>query len=237
LKIAAVIQRALLPEGTHKGAFFESAGTSLQARSIGGDFFDLIDTPDGMFGFLVGDVAGKGPAAALLTSKILGIFSAFASIGDDPAQTVDHINKVLTRRQIDARYATLMYGQLAPTGKLVFCNAGHNPPLIYGVDGLRRIEAGGMPVGLFELAPYSADSIDFKPGDTMVLYSDGVTEAQNLAGEEFGEARMADVLQRYYQEPATVVLEKLVDAVQVFAKGAEQYDDVTALIVKYTGPS
>jgi sigma-B regulation protein RsbU (phosphoserine phosphatase) len=213
LKIAAEIQRALLPEGTHNGRFFESAGTSLQARSIGGDFFDLIDTPDGMFGFLCGDVAGKGPAAALLTSKIMGIFSAFASIGDDPAQTVDHINKVLTRRQIDARYATLMYGQLAPTGKLVFCNAGHNPPLIYGTGGLRRIEAGGMPVGLFEMAPYAADSVDLAPGDTMVLYSDGVTEAHNVAGDEFGEERMVEVLQRYHQEPATVVLEKLVEAV------------------------
>jgi sigma-B regulation protein RsbU (phosphoserine phosphatase) len=237
LKIAAEIQRALLPEGTHNGKFFESAGTSLQARSIGGDFFDLIDTPDGMFGFLCGDVAGKGPAAALLTSKIMGIFSAFASIGDDPAQTVDHINKVLTRRQIDARYATLMYGQLAPTGKLVFCNAGHNPPLIYGVDGLRRIEVGGMPVGLFEMAPYSADSVELKPGDTMALYSDGVTEAHNVAGEEFGEERMVEVLERYHKEPATVVLEKLIDAVKAFAHGAEQYDDVTALIVKYTGPS
>ena len=75
-------------------------------------------------------------------------------------------------------------------GKLMFCNAGHNPPLIYGVDGLRRIETGGMPVGLFEMAPYSCDTLTMKPGDTLVLYSDGVTEAQNLAGEEFGEARL-----------------------------------------------
>jgi serine phosphatase RsbU (regulator of sigma subunit) len=235
LKIAAEIQRALLPEGNHSGPFFDSAGTSVQARSIGGDFFDLIDTPNGMFGFLVGDVAGKGPAAALLTSKILGIFSAFASIGDDPAQTVDHINKVLTRRQIDARYATLLYGQLAPTGKLIFCNGGHNPPLVYGTGGLRRIEAGGMPVGLFEMAPYAADEIDLAPGDTMVLYSDGVTEALNVKGEEFGEARMVDVLKHYSNQPAKVILEKLIAAVQAFAHGAEQYDDVTALVVKYTG--
>ncbi len=147
LKIAAEIQRALLPEGSHSGPFFESAGTSVQARAIGGDFFDMQDMPDGQFGFLVGDVAGKGPAAALLTSKILGIFSAFVSVGDEPVQTVDHINKVLTRRQIDARYATLFYGQLSADGQLRFCNAGHNPPLVYGVDGLRRIESGGMPVG------------------------------------------------------------------------------------------
>ncbi|OFW44878.1 MAG: hypothetical protein A3J29_06825 [Acidobacteria bacterium RIFCSPLOWO2_12_FULL_67_14b] len=236
LKIAAEIQKALLPEGNHNGPFFQASGTSVQARSIGGDFFDLIDMPGGTFGFLVGDVAGKGPAAALLTAKILGIFSAFASVGDDPAQTVDHINKVLTRRAIDARYATLLYGQLAPSGKLMFCNGGHNPPLVFGRQGLRRIEAGGMPVGLFEVAPYANDSVELEPGDTMILYSDGVTEAHNVAGEEFGEARMVDVLQSFHTEPATVVLDKLIDAVKTFAKGAEQYDDVTALVVQYTGP-
>jgi len=236
LKIAAEIQRALLPEGSHTGPFSESAGMSVQARSIGGDFYDMQDMPDGQFGFLVGDVAGKGPAAALLTSKILGIFSAFVSVGDEPAQTVDHINKVLTRRAIDARYATLLYGQLSANGKLIYCNAGHNPPLIYGAGGLRRIEAGGMPVGLFEMAPYSGEQIEMTPGDTMVLYSDGVTEAHNVAGEEFGEQRMVEVMQAYHQEPATVLLDKLIDAVKTFAHGAEQYDDVTALVVKYTGP-
>jgi sigma-B regulation protein RsbU (phosphoserine phosphatase) len=236
LKIAAEIQRALLPEGSHSGPFFESAGMSVQARAIGGDFYDMQDMPDGQFGFLVGDVAGKGPAAALLTSKILGIFSAFVSVGDEPVQTVDHINKVLTRRQIDARYATLFYGQLSADGELRFCNAGHNPPFVYGVDGLRRIESGGMPVGMFEMAPYTGDQIRLKPGDIMMLYSDGVTEAHNLAAEEFGEARLLEVMQRYSRGTADVILEQTINAVKEFAHGAEQYDDVTALVVKYTGP-
>jgi serine phosphatase RsbU (regulator of sigma subunit) len=236
LKIAAEIQRALLPEGNHGGTFFESAGQSVQARAIGGDFFDMQDLPNGNFGFLCGDVAGKGPAAALLTSKILGIFSAFASTGDNPDQTVDHINKTLTRRAIDARYATLLYGQLSPEGKVRFCNAGHNPPLIFGSDGLRRIESGGMPVGLFEMAPYSGDEVQLKPNDTLVLYSDGVTEAHNVAGEEFGEARLVTVMERYSRGSAAIVLDQIINAVKEFAHGAEQYDDVTALVVKYTGP-
>jgi phosphoserine phosphatase RsbU/P len=237
LRIAAEIQKALLPEGTHAGAFFESHGSSEQARSIGGDFFDMTDLPDGSFGFLAGDVAGKGPAAALLTSKILGIFSAFASVGDDPAQLVDHINKVLTRRAIDARYATLLYGQLSADGKLSFCNAGHNPPLILGAGGgMRRIESGGMPVGMFEMAPYSCDQIELKPGDTMVIYSDGVTEAHNVAGEEFGEARLVQVMERYSRGSAKILLEQIINAVKEFAFGAEQYDDITALVVKYSEP-
>lgn len=236
LKIAAEIQRALLPEGSHTGAFFEAAGMSVQARSIGGDFYDMQDNSDGSFGFLCGDVAGKGPAAALLTSKILGIFSAFAAVGDTPAELVDHINKVLTRRAIDARYATLLYGHLQPNGRLKFCNAGHNPPLIYGVGGVRRIETGGMPVGMFETAPYSGDEIELQPGDVFVSYSDGVTEAHNVAGEEFGEARLVTVLERYSRGSAAIILEQIIDAAKEFAHGAEQYDDVTALVVKYTGP-
>jgi serine phosphatase RsbU (regulator of sigma subunit) len=236
LKIAAEIQRALLPEGTHGGPFFESAGQSVQARAIGGDFFDMQDLPNGCFGFLCGDVAGKGPAAALLTSKILGIFSAFASTGDNPEYTVDHINKTLTRRAIDARYATLFYGQLSGDGKLRFCNAGNNPPLIYGSDGLRRVESGGMPVGLFEMAPYSGDEVQLRPNDTLVLYSDGVTEAHNVAGEEFGEARLVTVMERYSRGSAAIILDQIINAVKEFAHGAEQYDDVTALVVKYTGP-
>jgi sigma-B regulation protein RsbU (phosphoserine phosphatase) len=236
LKIAAEIQRALLPEGSHSGSFFDAAGMSVQARSIGGDFYDMQDNSDGSFGFLCGDVAGKGPAAALLTSKILGIFSAFAAVGDTPEELVDHINKVLTRRAIDARYATLLYGQLQPSGKLKFCNAGHNPPLIYGPGGMRRIETGGMPVGMFETAPYSGDECELKPGEVFVSYSDGVTEAHNVAGEEFGEARLVTVLERYSRGSAPIILEQIINAVKEFAHGAEQYDDVTALVVKYNGP-
>src|SRR5688500_12460703 len=123
LKIAAEIQRALLPEGTHSGPFFESAGSSVQARSIGGDFFDMQDMPDGKF--------------------------------------------------------------------------GHVARLVFGSGGRRRIESGGMPVGMCEFAQYAGDETELKPGDTLVIYSDGVTEAHNLAGDEFGEARLIEVLERY----------------------------------------
>jgi serine phosphatase RsbU (regulator of sigma subunit)/pSer/pThr/pTyr-binding forkhead associated (FHA) protein len=236
LRIAAEIQRALLPEGSHSGPFYEGSGTSVSARAIGGDFYDMIEMPDGSFGFLVGDVAGKGPAAALLTSKILGIFSAFAATCEDPAETMSQLNKVLTRRAIDARYATCMYGRLSANGEMVYCSAGHNPALVYGTDGLRRIEADGMPVGLFDFAPYSSSRCTLKPGDTIVMYSDGVTEAQSSDGSEFGEARLIEVVQQHHGEPAGDLLKHIVEDVQTFARGVEQYDDVTALVVRYLGP-
>jgi serine phosphatase RsbU (regulator of sigma subunit)/pSer/pThr/pTyr-binding forkhead associated (FHA) protein len=236
LKIAAEIQRALLPEGAHNGPFYEGAGTSVSARAIGGDFYDMIEMPDGSFGFLVGDVAGKGPAAALLTSKILGIFSAFAATNEDPAETMSQLNKVLTRRAIDARYATSMYAKLNASGEVVYCSAGHNPAFVFGRDGLRRLEADGMPVGLFDFAPYSSSKLTLRTGDTMVLYSDGVTEAQSVDGSEFGEARLVEVMKQYQGASAGDMLEHVIDAVMAFAHGAEQYDDVTALVIRYTGP-
>jgi serine phosphatase RsbU (regulator of sigma subunit)/pSer/pThr/pTyr-binding forkhead associated (FHA) protein len=236
LRIAAEIQRALLPEGTHNGPFYEASGTSVSARTIGGDFYDLLEMADGSFAFLVGDVSGKGPAAALLTSKILGIFSAFASSGGPPSETIVQLNRVLTKRAIGARYATTVYGRLSRDGTLDFCSAGHNPALVLGQNGLRRLDASGMPVGLFENATYDASQISLQPGDTIVLYSDGVTEAQNRTGDEFGEARLVDVVNRHHGKHAAELLSLVITAVQQFAHGAEQSDDITALIVRYTGP-
>jgi serine phosphatase RsbU (regulator of sigma subunit)/pSer/pThr/pTyr-binding forkhead associated (FHA) protein len=235
LRIAAEIQRALLPEGTHNGPFYEASGTSVSARTIGGDFYDLLELQDGAFAFLLGDVSGKGPAAALLTSKILGIFSAFATAGGSPSETILQLNRVLARRAIGARYATTIYARLSGDGALDFCSAGHNPALVFGEDGLRRLDAGGVPVGLFETADYTSSRVALKPGDTIVIYSDGVTEAQNEAGEEFGEARLVEVAQQLHGRPAAEVLTGIVQAVQQFAHGAEQSDDITALIVRYTG--
>ena len=193
--------------------------------------------PDGQFGFLVGDVAGKGPAAALLTSKILGIFSAFVSVGDEPAQTVDHINKVLTRRQIDARYATLFYGQLSADGQMRFCNGGHNPALIYGVDGLRRIESRR------HAGRHVRDGAVFRrPARDEAGRHHGALQRRRHRGAQRGRRRIRrrahgrSAEAAITRKPATVVLEKLIDAVKAFAHGAEQYDDVTALVVKYTGP-
>jgi sigma-B regulation protein RsbU (phosphoserine phosphatase) len=158
------------------------------------------------------------------------------SVGDSPEQTVDHINKVLTRRQIDARYATLLYGQLSADGKLMFCNAGHNPPLVFGGRRPAPHRVGRHAGRHVRDGAVLVRHHYHEAGDTMVLYSDGVTEAQNVAGEEFGEARLVQVMERYTRGSADVVLEQIIDSVKEFAHGAEQYDDVTALVVKYTGP-
>lgn len=234
LRIAAEIQRALLPPGQHDGTFYTASGASLAARAIGGDFYDFIDLPDGGVGVALGDVSGKGPAAALLTAKIQGLFSAQLGEGT-PAQAVRRVNAGLTRRAVEAKYATLFYATLTPSGLLTYCNAGHNPPMVYGSAGLRRLQTSSVPVGFFEDAQYTDVEVQLQFGDVVVIYSDGVTEALDVQGEEFGEERLEAVIRERSVADATEILDEIIEAVQTFARGAAQHDDVTALVVKYAG--
>src|SRR5262245_42677981 len=130
LRIAAEIQRALLPKGHHKGQGFEIVATSVPCRAIGGDFFDFFELPMGMFGFALGDVPGKGPPAALLAAEIQGILAAHSSSTIAPSDALTRANQVLARRPIEARFATISYGVVQPGGYLIHCNAGHNPPIL-----------------------------------------------------------------------------------------------------------
>jgi sigma-B regulation protein RsbU (phosphoserine phosphatase) len=236
LRIAAEIQRSLLPQGRREGAYFQAMGASLPSRSIGGDFFDYSDMDDGSVGVVLGDVAGKGPAAALLTAKIQGLFAAQTGV-TSPATAMRLVNQGLLKRQIDARYATVFFATLAPDGTLVYCNAGHNPPLVVSAAGVRSLTGSGMPVGLFGGAPYGDERTTLEPGDLLVVFSDGVTEALNPAGEEFGEGRLIQELSPNREAGLAEVLQRVVSAVQAFASGASQSDDVTVLVLRYGGPA
>ena len=164
MRIAAEIQQALLPKMARAGAFFARPPRRLPCRSIGGDFYDYVDLPGGALGFALGDVAGKGPPAALLSAMMQGIFAAQAATSDSPSQTISRVNLALYRRGIESRFVTLMYGVLDPDGRLTYCNAGHNPPLILSRSGaaptVRRLECGGPIVGLFEGATFDEETVD-----------------------------------------------------------------------------
>jgi phosphoserine phosphatase RsbU/P len=234
MKIAADIQRALLPEPHRVGGFFDAIGASLPCRSIGGDFFDYVDLPDGEFGFAVGDVAGKGAPAALLTAVLQGVFSSQASSGSGPAMTLSRVNQALIRRSIESRFATALYGVIAPDGRLTYCNAGHNPPLLVRTDGaVERLEKGGLILGLFEHATFEEDTVVMKPGDLLITFSDGVTEALSVSGEEFGESRLLECVQALRGATVPELLEAILASVREFTIGAVQSDDVTALVLRY----
>ena len=235
LKIAAEIQRALLPQSRYMGTDFDVAAHSVPCRAIGGDFFDYFPLPDGSFSFVLGDVAGKGPPAALLAAVLQGIFAANALRSSGPALAVGQANEALVRRAIEARFATIIYGTLSPSGRLTYCNAGHNPPLLVGKSGVMRLETGGTVVGLFEHATFNQETVQLQAGDTVLAYSDGMTEAQNTDGEEFGEEQLLCCARAHCDLAPTDLLECLLDAVHRFSGDAAQSDDMTLLALRFAG--
>ena len=234
MRIAAEIQQALLPKIGRAGPYFAAAAASLPCRSIGGDFYDYVDLSDGTMGFALGDVAGKGPPAALLSAMMQGMFAAQAATSARPAETITRVNLALYRRGIESRFVTLMYGCLRNDGDLTYCNAGHNPPLIVSPSGtVRRLECGGPIVGLFEGATFDEETVTLAAGDWLIVFSDGVSEALSASEEEYGETRIVDVVRANQNVQPQQMLEALFTDVRAFAKGAPQSDDITALVLRY----
>jgi serine phosphatase RsbU (regulator of sigma subunit) len=233
LQLAAEIQRALLPQARQSGGHFEVAAASIPCRAIGGDFYDYFSLPAGTFGFALGDVSGKGPSAALLTAMIQGIFASQVNTAASAAALMAAVNEGLLHRSVRSRFATCVYGALTEDGRLTYCNAGHNPPILIGRRGEKLLETGGLILGMFPQAVYEQETLVLDPGDVLVMYTDGVTEALNPAGEEFGEGRVRTCLDANRQRPPAELLDCLLSEVRTFAADAAQHDDVTALVLRY----
>jgi len=235
LRIAAEIQQALLPEPVYENDVVELAAASMPCRTVAGDFFDYLDVGTRGFGFALGDVAGKGPPAALLATAVQSNFVALAPISTDPAEAMARVNRALLRRAVEARFATMFYGEVDAAGHLAYCNAGQEPPLVVRIDSVAWLEAGGPVLGLLSIAAYEAGSVSLSDGDLVVVCSDGVTEARNPAGDEFGRERLVSSMQGLHGAKPEAVLERLLAAVKEFSAGTAQGDDVTALVLRYRG--
>ncbi len=235
MRIAGEIQRALLPKPRASLSFVEAASAMVPCRSIGGDFYDYLDDPGASFGFTLGDVAGKGPPAALLSALMQGMFATYAYSLDTPAATVAHINKALCRRGIESRFVTIVLGSVSEDGTLTYCNGGHNPPFVISPSGVRRLETGGPVIGLFEVAAFEQESVQLDRGDIVLLFSDGVSEAMNKTSDEFGDDRLLDVALGGVNLPLETQVERIVEAVREFTVGAPQSDDITVTVIRYLG--
>jgi sigma-B regulation protein RsbU (phosphoserine phosphatase) len=234
LRIAAEIQQRLLPEPRFRGKTFDLAAASIPCRPIGGDFFDYLDTLPDRFGFALGDVAGKGPPAALLAASVQANFAALAQLLQDPAEMVAAVNRALLRRSVEARFATMFYGSLGPDGQLAYTNAGQEPPFVVRCDGvIDALDRGGPVVGLLDFAVYETGRVTLAPGDLVVVYSDGVSEARNPAEEEYGRERLAAVVRSRHGADPEQVLTEIIGSVSTFAAGAPQADDLTALVLRF----
>jgi serine phosphatase RsbU (regulator of sigma subunit) len=235
LKIAAEIQRNMLPDPVFESPSVDLAAESIPCRTVGGDFYDYLEIGERGLGFALGDVAGKGPPAALLAAAVQSNFVALAPVSADPAETMARVNRALLRRAIDARFATMFYGALTADGRLSYCNAGQEPPLVVGHGRVSWLEAGGPVLGLLSMATYEFETVALEPGDLVIVCSDGVTEARNRAGDEFGRERLVDAVRARHGARPEAVLESLIAAVKLFSEGAAQADDVTVLVLRYRG--
>ena len=233
INIARDIQQALLPRDFREYPHLSVTGFNLPCLAVGGDYFDVFPLSDGRTAFLIADVSGKGLGAAILTTMLQGALSGM-TLGIDPASVFNHVNRFLCDHSEVGRYATMFFGTLDQDGHLEFINAGHPSPILIrrGVAEEAFTE-GSYPVGLVPEAEYTAVCLKLEPGDTLVLFSDGVTEAMDPDEQMFGITRLKELLTGQMECPLELLQKCVLEAVENFARGAHQADDLTLLIVRY----
>ena len=234
LGIAKEVQARLFPQILPPVKTLEYAGTCIQARQVGGDYFDFLDFGQGRFGLVTGDVAGKGIAAALLMANLQANLQIQCELPlGQPRELLRSVNRVFHKNTIESAYATLFFAEYDDQQRrLRYANCGHLPPLLLRSDDtLDRLESTGTVLGLFRDWDCLVEELTLRAGDILAIYTDGITEAFNDAGEEFGEARLIDSLRRHRDLPAPGIISAVVDEVRRFSPN-EQQDDITLTIAK-----
>lgn len=237
LSLAREVQARLMPQEIPVTEGLECVGFCRPARTVGGDYYDLLNLDDGRFAFTLGDVAGKGIPAAVMMASIQTLLRTLLRIQHiDLAATVTELNRTLHASSSPERYSTLFCGVLnQERTELTYVNAGNVQPLLLRSDGeLVTLPGGGLPVGLISFASYEAFTVSMNPGDLVVAVSDGITETRNMAGEFWDEIRVQEIVRESGSGPIVALTEVLTANVDGFAAGAEQYDDMTIVAVRVT---
>jgi serine phosphatase RsbU (regulator of sigma subunit) len=231
---AAEIQRGVLPDAAPGVPGADLAGFNAACRTVGGDYYDFFPYAGSRVGLALGDVSGKGMPASLMMMALHARAQVLAEDPGDLASFMTRLNKATCAKCPANRFITFFFSVLdAATGELAFANAGHNPPIVIRGSGESQMLEGGGPVlGILPIAPYSEQRAHLGPGDLLVLYSDGVTEANNANFDEFGEDRFIEVLKRHRHEPAGAIVDAVMKALGEFAAGAPQADDITLVVAK-----
>jgi sigma-B regulation protein RsbU (phosphoserine phosphatase) len=233
LRLAGEVQRRMLPSTMPHLPPFDIAAEYVPTLELGGDFYDFIGL-DGHLGIALGDVVGKGVAASLLMSSVRASLRAYAQDVYDIDEIIARVNIALTRDTLDNEFATLFYGVIDPaTRRITYCNAGHEPPLLLRGDKLIKLEAGGMIVGIDSTQEYDKGMIDLMPGDMLLIYSDGLSEAQDFNGKQFGRQRIIDAMKQAAVMPtATVALHHILWQMRCFTGLQHNIDDTTTVLIK-----
>jgi phosphoserine phosphatase RsbU/P len=234
LEVAREIQLAMLPSGTYRAGDIEICGVTRPANTVGGDFYDVLPLRDGRVIVTLGDVAGKGSPAALLMALLLAVLRTLVDEELEAPALVERLNAQICRHSPSSRFITLFYGVYTPaTGKLTYVNAGHLPPLIRRLDGrYERLGGTGVALGMFEGSAFGSVETKLEPGETLVLYSDGITEAEDPGGQPFEEAGLEMIMERTAKTQPSEMCAHILSGVAQHAQDSRFADDLTILVLK-----
>jgi sigma-B regulation protein RsbU (phosphoserine phosphatase) len=243
IALASEVQRRLLPEAPPRAEGVEFAAASVPARRIGGDYYDFVELRDRGIGIALADVSGKGVAAALIMSVVQASLRLISSEGDvPPPRLVARMNEFIYRSTPASKYATFFYAQLDGQRRLRYVNAGHNPPYLLRAGRrstagsappeIEELSVGGTVVGMFPEIEYEEATVELCPGDVLLAFTDGVPEAHNPESEEFGEERLQLLLHQTAHLPADEIGARISAEMKDWIRDAEQYDDLTFIVMK-----
>jgi sigma-B regulation protein RsbU (phosphoserine phosphatase) len=238
IEIAREVQERLFPQKVVAIEGLDYGGRCRPAFGVGGDYYDFLSLAGGKLGVAIGDVSGKGIAAALTMSALqAALRGEVARTPENPASVVDHLNRLLYELSDSNRYATFFYGQYHPVSReFTYVNAGHNPPLHFHKSGeswdLSRLEIGGTVIGLVQDVAYGLGIVTLAPGDVLVAFTDGASEAMNVAEEEWGEERLIKAIKSNLDRNAAQIIEQVITDVDAFSAHAGQHDDITLVVLR-----
>ena len=234
LELATEIQQSFQPSAPPVIEGYEFQGISFSCYEIGGDYYDFIQRHDGKMLVALGDVSGKGTAAALLMSSVHAAIHGQVAAKSPLPEIIRSVNTYLSENTPSNRFVTMFLAELDPAdGTLKYINAGHNPPLIGRISGqVQQLDSGGFPLGIMPFAEYEIGETKLESGEALVIYSDGVSEAANLKGEEFGMERLSEVVKKHRTASASGLRDKVESTLSMFTQTAPAGDDITLVIVK-----
>jgi len=235
MRMARDIQIGLLPNHEPEVLGFQISATNLPAKSVGGDYYDFITLSSNKLRFCIGDITGKGMPAAMLMANLQATLRSQIMVFEDCINCIKGTNKQLYRSTEPSKFATLFYGILDPAvGRLEYVNGGHDAPLLFRKNSSEPdlLHSTGLLLGVLEETEYLMESVTLQPGDVLVLFTDGITEAMNAAGEEFGLENLIDVAKNTYNKPPSEIVNAILSAVKLHANKTPQSDDITLMVIK-----
>jgi sigma-B regulation protein RsbU (phosphoserine phosphatase) len=227
------VQKALLPDENPQIPGWKVWLYSRPANEVCGDLVDYLNLNDKLIGFTMADVAGKGLSAALMMSKLQSTIRAIANENDTLSEFASKVNKIFNRDSLPSLFASMLYMKIEPgSGRINYVNAGHLPPFILSGDNISETEKGDAAIGIMKDSRFCERSIELQPGETFIVFSDGVTEAMSEAGQFFGKQRLINTIKKYHERPADKLGDAIVQQVEYFAGNAPRSDDLSLIILK-----